>query len=72
MKILMNFHVGQLYYGKALKDVGMFDQTFCRGMQTNAYDDKNYFSLEHSKQGYPWYGTTEAIQYTKFANQMEA
>ena len=62
MKILMNGHVGQLYYGKALKDVESFDhllETYSRGMQTNVYDDKNYFSLEHLKQEYPCYGTTD-------------
>ncbi|KAK8880420.1 hypothetical protein M9Y10_003092 [Tritrichomonas musculus] len=62
MKILLNDHVGQLYYGKALIDVDNFDhllENYSRGMQTSVFQDNKFFSLEHMKQEYPCYGSTD-------------
>ncbi len=61
IKILENGHLGQLYFGARIADRKDFDhllETCYRPM--TAYQSENYaFSLEHIKQEYPVYGTTD-------------
>ena len=59
-KVLENNHLGQLYYGKAIKDSGGFDHLLemkPRAMAVCTYEGNSEFSLEHIKQEYPVYGT---------------
>ncbi|ACV28126.1 Alpha-galactosidase [Anaerococcus prevotii] len=59
-KILENEQLGQLYYGKAIKDSKNFDHLFesePRPMTVCTFDGDMKFSLEYIKQEYPSYGT---------------
>ena len=62
MKLLPNDQVGQLYFGKAVRDRDDFDCLFemhHRPMTSYVFEKNNLFSLEHCKQEYPSYGTTD-------------
>lgn len=59
-KILKNDQLGQLYYGKAIKDSENFNHLFesePRPMTVCTFDGDMKFSLEYIKQEYPSYGT---------------
>ena len=59
-KVLRNGHLGNIYYGKNLKDRVSFDHLldfYPRMMNVWQYDGDKTFSLEHIKQEYPSYGT---------------
>lgn len=59
-KVLRNGHLGNIYYGKNLKDRASFDHLldfYPRMMNVWQYDGDKTFSLEHIKQEYPSYGT---------------
>lgn len=59
-KILKNNQLGQLYYGKAIKDREDFNHLFetrPRPMAPCAFEGDLTFSLEHIKQEYPAYGS---------------
>ncbi|MFR3791842.1 MAG: alpha-galactosidase [Blautia massiliensis (ex Durand et al. 2017)] len=59
-KILPSGHLGQLYYGKALRDRPDFDRLFetaPRSMSVCYFEDDSAYSLEHIKQEYASYGT---------------
>ncbi len=61
IKILQNGHLGQLYFGARVRDRNDFDHLLesCYRPMT-AYQSKSYaFSLEHIKQEYPVYGTSD-------------
>ncbi len=62
MKILPNKTLGQLYFGQAIRDRESFDYLLemkYRPMTSYVYEGDNLFSLEHCKQEYPVYGTTD-------------
>lgn len=59
-KILKNKQLGQLYYGKRIRDRKNFDHLFetsARPMAPCVYEGDLTFSLEHIKQEYPTYGS---------------
>ncbi len=59
-KILSNNQMGQLYYGKKIRDRDDFDHLFemrPRAMAVCRNENDRLFSLEHIKQEYPVYGT---------------
>lgn len=59
-KILDNQHLGQLYYGKRLKDresFGHLVELGKRDMAPYSFEGNSTFSLEHIKQEYPAYGS---------------
>ncbi|WP_302579931.1 alpha-galactosidase [Clostridium saudiense] len=59
-KILRNGHLGNIYYGKKIKDRIDFDHLldfYPRMMNIWQYDGDKTFSLEHIRQEYPSYGT---------------
>lgn len=59
-KILANSQLGQLYFGKKIKDREDFDHLLemqSRTMSVCTYENNPYFSLEHIKQEYPVYGS---------------
>ena len=60
IKVLPNQHIGQLYYGKAIKDRQNFDHLLELKHRTTSactYEGDLTFSLEHIKQEYPVYGS---------------
>ena len=60
IKVLKNGQLGQLYYGRRLRDNSNFDhllEILPRAQAVCIYEDDNAFSLEHIKQEYPSYGT---------------
>ncbi len=62
MKILRNGQMGQLYFGKKValrEDYGYLIENRYRPVSAYVYDDEYSFSLEHLKQEYPSYGTTD-------------
>lgn len=62
MCILRNKHLGQLYYGKAIHDKEDFSyllETCYRPVSAYVYEGDKSFSLEHIKQEYPVYGSTD-------------
>lgn len=62
MCILRNGHLGQLYYGKKIHDKEDFSyllETAGRPMSSYLYEGDRTFSLEHIKQEYPVYGSTD-------------
>ncbi len=62
MKILRNGQMGQLYFGKRValrEDYGYLVENRYRPVSAYVYDDEYSFSLEHLKQEYPSYGTTD-------------
>lgn len=62
MTIYRNGHLGQLYYGKRIHDQEDFSylvEDTHRGMSSSVYAGDTVFSLEHVRQEYPVYGTTD-------------
>lgn len=62
MMILPSGHMGQLYFGKALRDREDFSHLLETCYRTNASylsEEMNTMSLEHLKQEYPVYGTSD-------------
>ena len=60
--VLENGHLGQLYFGKRLHDKADFSYLVekCeRPMTSYIYEWDRTFSLEHVRQEYPVYGTTD-------------
>lgn len=65
MMVLKNGHLGQLYFGKRIRDredFSYFLETCARPMTAYAYEGDNQFSLEHIRQEYPVFGTTDYRQ----------
>ncbi len=62
MAILKNGHLGQVYFGKRIRDredFSHFIETCERPMTSCVYEDDRTFSLEHIRQEYPVFGTTD-------------
>ncbi|MCI8852119.1 MAG: alpha-galactosidase [Lachnospiraceae bacterium] len=62
MMIMRNGHLGQLYYGKRILDKEDFSyllETCERPMSSCIYENDRTFSLEHIRQEYPVFGTTD-------------
>lgn len=62
MCVLQNGHIGQLYYGKHIHDREEFSHLLeiCgRPMTSYIYEGDRTFSLEHIRQEYPVYGSTD-------------
>lgn len=62
MKILRNQQIGQLYFGKRvpLRDsYGYLVENMYRPVSCYVYDNEYSFSLEHLRQEYPSYGSTD-------------
>lgn len=62
IKILQNGQPGQLYFGKKVplkEDYGYLIENRYRPVSTYVFDNEYSFSLEHLKQEYPAYGTTD-------------
>ncbi|MGT2866070.1 alpha-galactosidase [Streptococcus fryi] len=62
MHILPNEHLGQLYYGKKVSPKGLYTdsmQSFDRPLTSFVNDDETYFSLQHARQEYACYGTSD-------------
>ena len=58
--ILKNGQLGQLYFGKRLRDRESFNHLleFCdRPMSVCTFEDDSTFSMEHIRQEYPAYGS---------------
>ena len=65
MTILRNGHLGQLYFGKRIQDKEDFSyllETCERPMTSYLYENDRTFSLEHIRQEYPVFGTTDYRQ----------
>ena len=65
MMILQNGHLGQLYFGKRIQDkedFSYFLETCERPMTSYIYENDRTFSLEHIRQEYPVFGTTDYRQ----------
>lgn len=59
-KVLKNHQLGQLYFGKAIRDRENFNHLFetrARPMASCTFENDLTFSLEHIKQEYPTYGS---------------
>ncbi len=62
IKRLPNGQLGQLYFGKAIRDCESFDHLVemnHRPMTAYVFEGNKKFSLDHIKQEYPSYGTTD-------------
>lgn len=62
MCVLENGHMGQLYFGKRIHDKEDFSylvEKCSRPMTSYIFDGDRSFSLEHIRQEYPVYGTTD-------------
>ena len=62
MCVLQNGHIGQLYFGKHIHDREDFShlmETCGRPMTSYIYEGDRTFSLEHIRQEYPVYGSTD-------------
>ncbi len=62
MKVLPNGALGQLYFGRAIRDREDFDHLLemkNRPMTACVFEGDRLFSLEHCKQEYPAYGSTD-------------
>ncbi|MDO5538561.1 MAG: alpha-galactosidase [Eubacteriales bacterium] len=62
MKIMRNGQMGQLYFGKRVPQKDNYDyltENRYRPVSAYVYDNEYSFSLEHLKQEYPSYGTTD-------------
>ncbi|WP_053360180.1 alpha-galactosidase [Clostridium sp. IODB-O3] len=62
IKILRNNQLGQLYFGKKIHQKDNYDyllERAYRPMSSYMYEGEYEFSLEHIKQEYPTYGTTD-------------
>ncbi len=65
MCVLENGHLGQLYCGKKIRDKDDFSyllEKMGRPMSSYIYENDRTFSLEHIKQEYPVYGSTDYRQ----------
>ena len=65
MTVLPNGHLGQLYFGKRVsegKDYSYLLEMRSRPMAACVFEDSKLFSLEHIKQEYGVYGTTDYRQ----------
>lgn len=63
--VLPNGHLGQLYYGKRLRDRESFAhllETSCRPISSWPMKEHPNFSLEFTRQEYPCFGTTDYRQ----------
>ncbi|OUO80742.1 alpha-galactosidase [Blautia sp. An249] len=62
IKVLKNGQMGQLYFGSRIpdkEDFGYFVETVHRPMSPCLFEGDSTYSLEHLKQEYPSYGTTD-------------
>ena len=62
MKVLPNGALGQLYFGQAIRDRENFDHLLemkHRPMSSCVYEGNKLFSMEHIKQEYPAYGSSD-------------
>ena len=62
MKVLPNEHMGQLYFGKRVhhrEDYSYLYETMPRPMTSYVFEGDYTLSLEHIKQEYGVYGTTD-------------
>lgn len=62
MMVLPNGQLGQLYFGKRLRDRADFSdllEVVARPMSTCVFEDSKAYSMEHIKQEYPVYGATD-------------
>lgn len=62
IKVLPNGQLGQLYFGKVIRDCESFDHLMemnHRPMTSYVFEGNKKFSLDHIKQEYPSYGTTD-------------
>ena len=62
MAVVPNGHLGQLYFGKRIhhkEDFSYLQERVHRSMTSYVYDDDDTFSLEHTRQEYGVYGTTD-------------
>lgn len=62
MKVLPNGSLGQLYFGRAVRDRESFDYLLemrSRPMSACVFEGDRYFSLEHCRQEYPSCGSTD-------------
>ena len=62
MCVLENRHMGQIYFGKKIhdkKDFSYLVEKIERPMTSYVYEGNKSFSLEHIRQEYPVYGTTD-------------
>lgn len=62
MKVLPNGALGQLYFGRAIRDRENFDHLLemkYRPMSSCVFEGNKFFSLEHIRQEYPSYGSTD-------------
>lgn len=62
LKILKNNQLGHLYFGKKVRERDSYDylvESHHRPMTSYPYEGDMYFSLEHLKQEYPAYGTSD-------------
>ena len=62
MKVLPNGALGQLYFGRAIRDREDFDhllEFYSRPMTACAFEGNPYFSLEHCRLEYPSHGSTD-------------
>lgn len=62
MKIMRNGQMGQLYFGKRVPHKENYDyltENAYRPVSAYVYEDEYSFSLEHLKQEYPSYGTSD-------------
>lgn len=73
IKVLRNGQIGQLYFGKKIKhreDFSHLIEAKNRPMTQYLYEKDYSFSLEHIKQEYPCYGTTD-YRYPAFEIKQE-
>lgn len=62
IKVLRNGQMGQMYFGSSIpdkEDFGYFIETAHRPMTSYLFEGDLSYSLEHLKQEYPSYGTTD-------------
>ena len=62
MRVLPNGTLGQLYFGRAIRDRGDFDHLLefaSRPMSSCVFEGNPCFSLEHCRQEYPSHGSTD-------------
>lgn len=62
IKILPNNQLGNLYYGKRIREGNSLAHLFQGGPRSLAayvFEGDNFFSLQHTRQEYPAYGTTD-------------
>ncbi len=62
IKILPNNQLGQLYFGKKVREKNSFGYLFeggSRSLATYVFENDHFFSLQHTRQEYPSYGTTD-------------